>query len=158
MKQRLSRFTFKQIPHRDNLARGFTLIELLIVVAILGALASLVLISYPASQKKARDTERQSDIKQYQSGIEVYASRNNGLFPNAANVNALCTALSISPCNDDPRPPKHYGVSSAATEYQLWTELEYPDEAGNVQWFVVCSTGQAGYKSSTAPTGSDCDL
>ncbi len=136
---------------------GFTLIELLIVVAILAALASLVLFSYPASQKKARDTERQSDIKQYQSGIEVYASRNNGLFPTAANVGALCSALTINPCNDDPQSSNHYGVSSTATEYQLWTEMEYPDEDGNTLWFVVCSTGQAGY-ATTAPSGSDCDL
>jgi type II secretion system protein G len=52
--------------------RGFTLIELLVVIAIIGILASVVLASLNTARRKARDAQRQSDIKQIKLALEFY--------------------------------------------------------------------------------------
>jgi len=57
--------------------KGFTLIELLIVIAIIGLLASIVLVSFPKAMKGARDVVRKSDMKQLQKAIEVYRQSNS---------------------------------------------------------------------------------
>ena len=56
---------------------GFTLIEIIVVVAIIGILATVVIISLSGAQAKARDSQRVSDIKQIQSAVEMYHEVNN---------------------------------------------------------------------------------
>ncbi|MFH0819365.1 MAG: prepilin-type N-terminal cleavage/methylation domain-containing protein [Patescibacteria group bacterium] len=57
--------------------KGFTLIELLIVVAIIGLLATLAIISLTSAQSKARDTKRVADLKSMQNALEMYYSDNS---------------------------------------------------------------------------------
>ena len=47
-----------------NRRRAFTLIELLVVVAIIGLLASIVVINVNNARKKGRDARRLSDLRQ----------------------------------------------------------------------------------------------
>lgn len=61
--------------------KGFTLVELLIVMAIIGLLASIVLISLNIAKKKANDAKRLSDLKQIQIALEMYNDE-NGSYPN----------------------------------------------------------------------------
>jgi len=56
---------------------AFTLIELLIVIAILGVLATIVLVSLGEARKRARDVRRISDIRQLQIALELYHNQNN---------------------------------------------------------------------------------
>ena len=55
-----------------NFYTGFTLIELLIVLSILGVLTTLGFQSFIASQRKARDAQRKSDLNQIQKALELY--------------------------------------------------------------------------------------
>ncbi len=65
--------------------RGFTLIELLIVIAVIGILASVILVSLTSARSKARDSKRISDIKQISVALQLYRDT-NGTFPSTAGV------------------------------------------------------------------------
>ncbi|HHH12272.1 MAG TPA: prepilin-type N-terminal cleavage/methylation domain-containing protein, partial [Candidatus Moranbacteria bacterium] len=57
--------------------KGFTLIELLIVIAIIGILASIILVNLAGARAKARDAERLTQIKSVQNALELYFLDNN---------------------------------------------------------------------------------
>lgn len=59
---------------------GFTLIELLVVVAIIGILASIVVISLQGAQKSSRDAKRKVDLASVQTALVMYADK-NGRYP-----------------------------------------------------------------------------
>jgi prepilin-type N-terminal cleavage/methylation domain-containing protein len=63
---------------------GFTLMELLIVIAIIGILATvLIVIINPARQlAKARDSERKSEIYSIVSAVDRYATEHSGTLPD----------------------------------------------------------------------------
>ncbi|QQS39540.1 type II secretion system protein [Candidatus Woesebacteria bacterium] len=143
---------------------AFTLIELLIVMAVLGLLTAMVMLTYPTSQEKARDTRRKSDIKQYQTAMEVYATRHNNLFATSsnavANATTLCATFNLTSCPDDPRligSQPNYKYASTANTYVFWAQLERPNTANLTQWFVVCSNGKAG-DSTTQPSNATCPI
>ena len=147
---------------------GFTLIELLVVISVIGILASLVLTSFMSAQKQARDAQRKSDLRQFQTALEVYANANNGLFPantSCTNTDALCVYLTLSTCSQDPvydpdlgSPIYRYQTADGtvdgdpeATEYTLWAELERSSD-----YWIVCSTGQSA--EGVAPASGNCPL
>jgi prepilin-type N-terminal cleavage/methylation domain-containing protein len=145
---------FKFSPFR----KGFTLLELLIVMAVLGALASIVLVSYPASQKRARDAKRRSDVKQYQAAMEIYANKNGGVYSVTAATNisgTYCSStLALPACPDDPKTTQHYTVIATTTTYRIWTTLEQPTSP--VTYFYVCSTGEAGEVTTNPQSTNPC--
>lgn len=66
--------------------QGFTIVELLIVIVVIGILAALVVTTFTGIQQKARNTERQTDIKAIHGQIEAYYAQ-NGRYPTLANMN-----------------------------------------------------------------------
>lgn len=152
---------------RNN--RGFTLVELIVVMAVIGALGSMVIIRLVGSEAAARDTKRKSDMRQYQNALEVYANDNGGLYPlRAAAVvaSSLCGSgrpLGSIACGTDPHVSGSWQDYMYQTDnpggslslgYVLWAKLEKSNE-----YFVACSDGQVGNVPVTGFSGSgSCPL
>lgn len=66
--------------------RGFTVVELLVVIAVIGILASMVLVFWPGYQKRTRDSERKSDVSQIAAAFGAYALQKN----NYMNTGSGC--------------------------------------------------------------------
>ncbi|HBR13299.1 MAG TPA: hypothetical protein DD697_01180, partial [Candidatus Komeilibacteria bacterium] len=64
-----------------KIVQGFTLIELIVVIAIIGILSTLAVVSFNDSRSKARDSERLSDVRAIQGAVELYIE-NNGTAPD----------------------------------------------------------------------------
>jgi type II secretion system protein G len=61
-------------------ARGFTLIELMVVVAIIGVLATIIMVGLGNARAKSRDSRRITDIKSIQLALANYYS-DHGFYP-----------------------------------------------------------------------------
>jgi prepilin-type N-terminal cleavage/methylation domain-containing protein len=147
-------------------ATAFTLIELIVVVAIIGVLSTLVILNFSGAQASARDANKRSDLKQYQTALEVYANRSNGLYPLKAtttDLSTMCggTELNLSNCPDSSMPGVNYNYQSNANgqNYVIWTTLERKSSTGVTNYFVVCSNGISGEKpGSFTISGGACPL
>lgn len=150
-----------------TLKSGFTLIEMLVVISLIGILAALAMVSFTSVQKQARDTTRKSDLKQYQTATENYASKNNGIYPihttivTIATGSSLCgsSELNLGACILDPKnasPYQYKYISDTnGTNYVYWGGLE--KNTPTVYW-VICSNGKVGEKTGSAPSSSTCPI
>jgi len=75
--------------------RGFTLIELLIVIAIIGILASIVLVSLNSARVKARTAKSMKQLKSVNTAIESYHTL-NGSYPVSSGWQGYCSAWGAS--------------------------------------------------------------
>jgi general secretion pathway protein G len=124
-----------------NFKKGFTLIELLIVIAIIGVLATLLMVNFVGVRQRARDAQRKSDLRQIQSALELYradqgvypiSGSGNGNFPTACgnpfvSADGAVTYMTKIPC--DPFGVTYYNggnyyYQSGGITYNLQTCLE----------------------------------
>ncbi len=101
--------------------RGFTLLELLIVIAIIGILVSIGVVSYSAAQKKSRDSRRMGDVKAIQNAWEQYYSDNDGAYPGSCAVPASYLPAGLP---TDPKTGDAYSVSCTTTTYCFCGTME----------------------------------
>jgi prepilin-type N-terminal cleavage/methylation domain-containing protein len=72
-------YTFS-MPRSSIHSVAFTLIEIMIVVSIIGILATVVGINVQGSSAQSRDAQRQADLRNLQTAIEMYR-KDNGRYP-----------------------------------------------------------------------------
>lgn len=82
-----------------RLLRGFTLVELLVTITVISILATIVYANVGKANPKARDVERQADLRNLQTAIEQYKQKNGeypamGCAPGADQISGEndCTA------------------------------------------------------------------
>ncbi len=121
-------------------SRAFTLIEVLTVIAIIGILSSVVLVSMSGSQKKGRDGRRISDIGQIQLALSLYYDVNNSYPPNTSS---LATNF-ISAVPQDPSGGSYY-YSQGGGSYVLGASLEASNAALPGNAGTSCVSGQYAY-------------
>ena len=77
---------------------SFTLIELLIVVAIIGILAALIIVSVTTAASHARDARRLSDVRTLENALAQYYI-DNGSYPavafNTCQTNNVTNSLQV---------------------------------------------------------------
>lgn len=83
-------------------SKGFTLLELLVVLAIIAILTAIGTVSFTAAQKRARDSQRKSDLKVIASALENYFQKNktypdSSLGSCAAGAAWYCSNSGASP-------------------------------------------------------------
>lgn len=136
-----------------NRRSAFTLIELIITIVILGGLVTIGMIKYPASVQRARDVQRQNDLKNYQNALELYAMKHHGFYPTSGYIPlpTLCPVLGMDTqsCKNDPKGGTYYyETNSSGTKYTTWSSMEKTANS-----FVVCSGGMNGLAAVTPAAG-----
>lgn len=121
-------------PYTLHRERGFTLIEVLTVVAIIGLLASVILVGLGSFRARARDSRRIADLRSTQNALELYYTKFSQ-YPPDGNWSALETeitgsSIGVTKIAQDPLISKAgydqygYDVSSDRQSYVLRAQLE----------------------------------
>ena len=95
---------------------GFTIVEILVVVAVIGILATLVMVSVGKSKAKARDAQRKADLKTMSTALGLYKDENK-VYPGA-NINTD-TWTRLAQCGGTTT-----NLGATKTESALWTDLQ----------------------------------
>jgi type II secretion system protein G len=156
---------------------GFTLIELLIVIAIIGILTSIGLVSFNSSQMKSRDAKRKANLQQIASALELYYNDKNQypvgdsegrVMGCGAGATAVCTwgttpfsntttgTIYMTKIPTDPSSYNYYyrasRVSGIYTKYQIYAHLENSQDKSIITTTLSCGTATCNYGISSGNT------
>ena len=139
------------------LVKGFTLIELLIVIAIIALLASVVLVSFPSSTAKSRDSSRMQELKQIQTTLLLYYDINKEMPENkGGSGNKYCDDNSdflqeLVDGNFFPYNPKSISGSIGSRYCYYDYGADDDDGAGALLWVDLESYDGPGLEGTCRP-------
>ena len=139
---------------------GFTLIELRVVIAIIGILSAIGMVTYQAVNRNSRDAKRQADLKFIQGALEQYHA-DQFFYPLAI---LFGSTNPITNCTGNPNP---------CTVSKTYLNQVPSDPVANPQYSYVpspsgCTNAAAGTKCTSYcmysnfegpnPPGTSCPL
>jgi type II secretory pathway pseudopilin PulG len=134
--------------------QAFTLIELLVIIAIVGILVGLIVISLGNARETANDARRKADINQLVKAVMIYKTDNTDTslpIANACSIGNDCPAELSTVLGDaseltDPNSTKYYTYSSDGTDFVINADL-----SDNDNYYFDSSTGAYNTVSSEPP-------
>lgn len=149
----------KQINlNKLNYQRGFTIVELLIVIVVIGILAALVLNTFSGVQARARDTERDTDVKALSTQLEaLFNEKGNGSYPNtyADATSSGSTGGKVNLLNDADVIAKLKGLdlNSLRVPNQLTNSIVFSLAPGSVAPTVGATTSSTALTNVASTSG-----
>jgi type II secretion system protein G len=135
--------------------RGFTLVELLVVIAVIGILATVIIVNLTLARVRARDSRRMADITSIKGALELYKDI-NGRYPagdGGSASDALSTPLQQFLPNfpEDPLAPdrRYQYISPTGAEYGIYINFEQRSYDNPSYWVDVCKWGETTHKCKT---------
>ena len=136
----------KQSNQKQKFTAGFTLVEMVVVLAIIGIVTSIVLMSMSTARSQSRDKKKISDVKSIQLALELYYLKNatssnsypdtlaalaaspegNGLPPEIDDnsTNTVYQYISYNPSNSDKCRSYHLGTILENSNAQFRTDAD----------------------------------
>lgn len=124
--------------------KGFTLIEILVVIALIGVLSGILIVSFQGVRKSARDGKRKADLEQIRSGLEM-CKQQTRTYPS---VLTGCSAF-IPATYADPLAGYTYYYTSSGTTFRLCAYLEGGEVTTNCP---SCTSNSCGTKNCNYST------
>ena len=91
---------------KNKQEQGFTLVELLVVIAVVGLLTTVAIISFGGARMRSRDAQRVAYVKQINDALELYYLH-NGIYPTLitpGQVLSVGTTNYLNPVPSNPTP------------------------------------------------------
>lgn len=136
-------------------SKGFTIVELLIVIVVIAILASISVVAYNGIQKRAKDSQRKSDVAEIIKLLSIRKVDRSTLLRSGASCNqeydGFFTQAGISVTGSD------YGAKSAATclTEQTNTNKRFQDPSGKDSCVANNPTNCFVYMFSTCDEGAE---
>lgn len=145
---------FRQTTARPT--AGFTLIELLTVIAIVGILASAVLVAInPSARIQASyDAQQKSEIGQIANALEAYATAHSGQYPSTSDVKRCDN------CGADDNPNTTYTATDwvpSLVDDKFIKQLPHSPFNGQNKYPSICPSGSS-YGYVYVSNGTDYKL
>lgn len=133
--------------------KGFTIVELLIVIVVIGILATLVIVTFTGIQKKARDSQRQTDINSLNGQIAAFYT-NYGFYPSTADLNSSTFRTKYMKGLDPEslKDPKASGDTLGSGATAVANQYQY-----NATGSTTCTAASTVDTTADPPADNGCD-
>lgn len=102
---------------------GFTLVELMVVVAIIGILATLIMVTLDNTKTTARNTRRLADIKELQLALKLFYN-DNGYYPTAITAGNSISRNGVNYLLRVPENPKPWNDGTCPNQGYQYKQIE----------------------------------
>lgn len=102
---------------------GFTLVELMVVIAIIGILATLIMVTLDNTKTTARNTRRLADIKELQLALKLFYN-DHGFYPTAITPGSSIARNGVNYLLRVPENPKPWNDGNCPSQDYVYKQIE----------------------------------